>query len=42
MLTNPGCLGIVVIPAAHMFVDRLQGRLVRMLRRFFGRGESVV
>jgi multidrug efflux pump subunit AcrB len=35
-------LTLVVIPAAHMYVDRFQDRLIRIYRRIFGHDETVV
>jgi HAE1 family hydrophobic/amphiphilic exporter-1 len=35
-------LTLVVIPAAHMFIDRFQDWLIRKYRRFFGHDETVL
>lgn len=35
-------LTLVVIPAAHMYVDRFQDALIRVYRRIFGHDETVV
>jgi HAE1 family hydrophobic/amphiphilic exporter-1 len=35
-------LTLVVIPAAHMYIDRFQDFVIRIYRRIFGHDETVV